>query len=189
MDLLRHIAFAGGDWVIWILVGLSVLVVAVALERAFAFWREGVLFRGQIEAAEMRLRSTGDAPVLPPFLARRLFVDDPDEAAAGRIRDRLDLERRLAILGTLGALAPFVGLFGTVLGIIRAFRDLAQVGGGHPEIVMQGIAEALIATALGILVAVISIACYNLFNRRVKEAFAEGERLELLHGRSVNRGR
>ena len=189
MELLRHVAFAGGEWVIWVLAALSVLAVAVALERAFVFWREGVLSPRQIAVAEARLRSAGGAPVLPPFMARRLFTEGRGEAAAGRIRDRLDLERRLVILGTLGALAPFVGLFGTVLGIIRAFRDLAQVGAGHPEIVMQGIAEALIATALGILVAVVSLTCYNLLNRRIKEAFAEAERLELLHGRALDRGR
>lgn len=180
MSLLRHVAFAGGDWVIWILLALSVLAVAVVLDRIVLFRREGVLWLSQVRAA--------DTGTPPPFFARRLAASSPAEAAAGKIRDRLDLERRLVILGSLGSLSPFVGLFGTVLGIIRAFRDLAQVGSGHPEIVMQGIAEALIATAAGIFVAILSVAGYNFFNRRIKEAFAEAERLEWLHGNRDTRG-
>ncbi len=181
MSLLRHIAFAGGDWVIWILLALSVLAVAVVLDRATLFWREGILLVSQVRRS--------DAGTPPPFFARRLAATTAAEGAASRIRDRLDLERRLVILGSLGSLSPFVGLFGTVLGIIRAFRDLAQVGSGHPEIVMQGIAEALIATATGIFVAILSVAGYNFFNRRIKEAFAEAERLEWLHGHHDARGR
>lgn len=183
MELLRHLAFAGGDWVIAVLAGCSVLAVAVVLDRAALFLREGILSPRQVRRYEA---GAGTAP----FFARRLEAGrGSDAGAAARIRDRLDLERRLVVLGSLGSLSPFVGLFGTVLGIIRAFRDLAQVGSGHPEIVMQGIAEALIATAMGIVVATVSIACYNFFNRRIKEAFAEAERLELLRGGESARGR
>jgi len=188
VSLLRHAAFAGGDWVIWILLALSVTALAVVLERIAVFRREGVLGAGQTRAGAAAAEP-GAAGTPPPFFARRKNPVSAAATAADRIRDRLVLERRLVVLGSLGTLSPFVGLLGTVLGIIRAFRDLAQVGSGHPEIVMQGIAEALIATAAGLCVAIMSVAAFNYFNRRIKEAFAEAERLEHLHGVYDRRGR
>lgn len=85
-----------------------------------------------------------------------------------RMEEKLKLERFLGILGTLGNIAPFIGLFGTVVGIIKAFRDLAMAGGGGPSVVAKGIAEALVATAAGLLVAIPAVIIYNYFQRRVK---------------------
>ena len=73
------------------------------------------------------------------------------------------LEARLSVLGTVAGTAPFVGLFGTVLGIIRAFNDIAGNSGGGPEVVSAGIAEALITTAFGLVVAIPAVAFYNHF--------------------------
>jgi biopolymer transport protein ExbB len=94
------------------------------------------------------------------------------EVIAGTIeRERLEYERRLAFLGTLGNNAPFVGLFGTVLGVIRAFFDLARnpaaTGSGA---VMAGISEALVATAVGLFVALPAVVAYNLFQRGLRRA-------------------
>jgi len=83
---------------------------------------------------------------------------------AGR-RELLKLEKSLGILGTIGSTAPFIGLFGTVLGIIRAFSDLAIAQGASPAAVADGIAEALIATAAGLFVAVPAVVAYNYFVR------------------------
>jgi biopolymer transport protein ExbB len=80
-------------------------------------------------------------------------------------RSRLDYERRLAFLGTLGNNAPFIGLFGTVLGIIRAFSDLATNPGTGAGKVMAGIADALIATAVGLFVALPAVIMFNVFQR------------------------
>jgi biopolymer transport protein ExbB len=81
-------------------------------------------------------------------------------------RSRLDYERRLAFLGTLGNNAPFLGLLGTVLGIIRAFADLAaNPGAAGAGTVMAGISEALVATAVGLFVALPAVVAYNLFQR------------------------
>ena len=88
--------------------------------------------------------------------------------AAARSRERLALERRLGILGTLGNNAPFIGLFGTVLGIIKAFADLAKNQGGGAAVVMAGIAEALVATAVGLLVAIPAVVAFNIFQGRVR---------------------
>ncbi len=85
-----------------------------------------------------------------------------------RQEEKLRLERFLGVLGTLGNISPFIGLFGTVVGIIKAFRDLALAGTGGPAVVARGIAEALVSTAAGLLVAIPAVIIYNYFTRRVK---------------------
>ena len=90
--------------------------------------------------------------------------------ASAKSRLRLDLERNLGVLGTLGNNAPFIGLFGTVLGIIKAFADLARNQGGGAAAVMAGISEALVATAVGLLVAIPAVVAFNYFQGRVRRA-------------------
>jgi biopolymer transport protein ExbB len=79
------------------------------------------------------------------------------------IDEQLRLSRFLAIIGTIGNIAPFIGLFGTVLGIIRAFGDIARVGAAGAPVVARGISEALIATAAGLFVAIIAVIVFNFF--------------------------
>ena len=78
------------------------------------------------------------------------------------------MERNLAFLGTVGNNAPFVGLFGTVIGIIVAFNELSLNTQGGASTVMGGISEALVATAIGLLVAIPAVAAFNTFQRRIK---------------------
>ncbi len=78
------------------------------------------------------------------------------------------LERYLGVLATLGNVSPFVGLFGTVLGIIRAFEAIAKTGSGGLGTVSAGIAEALVATAAGLFVAIPAVMAYNYFLGKVK---------------------
>lgn len=100
----------------------------------------------------------------------------------------LDLERSLATLGTLGSVAPYVGLFGTVLGIIRSFQSLGQGGGADAAgaaMVSAGIAQSLVATAAGLAVAVPAVALYNAFSRRLtvletRQSLAASELVEAL---------
>jgi biopolymer transport protein ExbB len=89
-----------------------------------------------------------------------------------KARERLRLERNLAFLGTLGNNAPFIGLFGTVLGIIKAFHDLSGNQAGGVAVVMSGISEALVATAVGLMVAIPAVIGFNFFNRRVRATIA-----------------
>ena len=103
-----------------------------------------------------------------------------ERLAAARIDGRYRLERRLWVLGTLGNNAPFVGLFGTVLGVIRAFADLAGNAGAGPEVVMAGLSEALVATAVGLLVAIPAVMAYNYFLKRAGEYLAETDALSRL---------
>ena len=94
------------------------------------------------------------------------------------LRARLAWERGLAILATIGSNAPFIGLFGTVLGIIKAFHDLSQQVGGGAQAVTAGISESLVATAVGILVAIPAVVAFNLFQRKLKAALGEAEALK-----------
>jgi biopolymer transport protein ExbB len=93
--------------------------------------------------------------------------------AGAKARERHRLERNLAFLGTLGSNAPFIGLFGTVIGIIKAFHDLAKNQAGGVTVVMAGISEALVATAVGLLVAIPAVVAFNYFNRRVRTKMTE----------------
>ncbi|MBI3015465.1 MAG: MotA/TolQ/ExbB proton channel family protein, partial [Candidatus Tectomicrobia bacterium] len=95
------------------------------------------------------------------------------------LQERIRMEKGLSILGTLGNNAPFIGLFGTVLGIIRAFYDLSFNTGGGPSVVMRGISEALVATAAGLFVAIPAVIAYNYFQRRVKEVSSQTESVYL----------
>lgn len=77
------------------------------------------------------------------------------------------MQSTMGILGTIGNVTPFIGLFGTVIGIMRAFHDLSLSSGGGPAVVASGIAEALVATAMGLFVAVPAVIFYNYFVRKV----------------------
>jgi biopolymer transport protein ExbB len=124
----RFLMFAlhGAGWVLWLLVALSAASVAVMLERLW-FLKTHALEKATLMAdmrALLRDGATSEA------VACGLLPPDADVAAAvegAKARERLRLERNLAFLATLGSNAPFIGLFGTVLGIIKAFHDLAGV--------------------------------------------------------------
>src|SRR5262249_55140363 len=106
----------------------------------------------------------------------RPSADAINAALAGaKSRERRRFERRLAYLGTLGSNAPFIGLFGTVLGIIKAFHDLAANQAGGVQGVMAGISEALASPAVGLLVAIPAVVAYNYFNRLVRAEMGQVE--------------
>ena len=90
-----------------------------------------------------------------------------------RVRVMLGLKSRLWIMGTVGAIAVFVGLFGTVIGIQNAFRRMAETGSNEMKVVSSGLSEALYATAAGILVAVEAVVLYNFFNQRLTRIAVE----------------
>lgn len=88
---------------------------------------------------------------------------------AARIEERMKMERFIIVLGTMGTICPFLGLFGTVIGIIKAFHDLAVSGSGGPSVVAAGISEALVTTAAGLAIAVPSVILFNYFMKKVKQ--------------------
>lgn len=189
-QLLDLMLRAGSQWVLWLLLGLSLLAVAVILERLWFFAREREPKR-KLAAALEKLRKTGPAAALADLAelpsmqvavaqAAVQHLGDGhasvEEHIAGVVeRERLRYEKGLAFLGTLGSNAPFIGLFGTVLGIIRAFHDLALNSGQGAQAVMAGIAEALVATGVGLLVALPAVAAYNTFARHVETAVAAAQ--------------
>ncbi len=183
---------AGSRWVLWALLGLSVAAVAVALERVWFYAREGRP-RRRLGEALTALRGSGPAAASAILdgarsmhaAVARACLDHAGEGApaveehiaAAVESERLRYERGLAFLGTLGNNAPFVGLFGTVLGIVRAFHDLAASNAQGTQAVMSGIAEALVATGVGLLVALPAVATYNAFTRHVEAAAASAAAL------------
>jgi biopolymer transport protein ExbB/TolQ len=97
-------------------------------------------------------------------------------------RQKLLLEKHLTVLGSMAAVAPLIGLLGTVWGIMRAFHDMAQVGSAAPSVVAAGVAEALLTTAAGLVVAVPAVLLYNHFARRMSVMLTVAE----MHSRSIN---
>ena len=178
---------AGSRWVLWLLIGLSIAAMAVVLERMWFFARSrrqrqhvaDMLAALRKSGPEAARKALGEAHSMEATVARACLDHIADGAAAIEEHiaavvetDRLHYERGLAFLGTLGSNAPFVGLFGTVLGIVRAFHDLATSAAMGSQAVMAGIAEALVATAIGLLVALPAVATYNGLMRHVETAMA-----------------
>ena len=191
LSFLHKLTETGGDWVIYLLLGTSVLAVAVIIERLLVITR-----RHKEQGATLDLLASQPAEagiddirkgLQKGSVLERIAIDVQSHAAKGlaiveqQLETRLalernDLEKRLLILATLGNNAPFIGLLGTVLGVIRAFHDLGASAGQGPEVVMQGLAEALVATAVGILVALPCVASYNYLQKRVNDLMLEADR-------------
>ncbi len=197
-DLLKS-----GDVTMWLLVLCSIVSVGVMINRFlyyhscrinahefFQKFRRGHK-RGEDLGALIVLCDEMPGP-LPALLKEgvRRVMERPvkrDELEAQLQRHAryqvVEMEKLLGILGTIGSIAPFIGLFGTVMGVMRAFHDLAIAGSGGTTVVAAGIAQALIATAGGLVVAVPAVAAYNYFIRVVKRTATE---LELAIGEALD---
>ncbi|MCP4548329.1 MAG: MotA/TolQ/ExbB proton channel family protein [bacterium] len=92
-------------------------------------------------------------------------------------REQIHMEKNMVVLGTLANIAPLIGLLGTVIGIIRAFKDIAVTGSGGSSVIAMGVSEALLTTAAGIIVAVIATVFYNAFTRRIRVRLTEVEEM------------
>src|SRR5581483_943445 len=167
MQKLVFIAETTSQIVLYVLMALSVLSIGVIIERWWFFRRRRVDIAKLSDKLERSLRA-GDYAAAAAELGRSRSVEaeiigealkwrnegvesvEQILAKATRAR-RKSFEGGLLFLGTLGNNAPFIGLFGTVLGIVTAFRQLGNSQAGAMGNVMSGIAEALIATAVGIL--------------------------------------
>ncbi|QLY25882.1 MotA/TolQ/ExbB proton channel family protein [Bdellovibrio sp. HCB185ZH] len=182
------VAHLADQVVLWLLLVLSILSIGMILERFFALRKvsnESQRVRAKIKLA-LQSNSVEDIEDL---------AKDPDSLegrAAGQamkylrasgskgleeifntiaLSERPDLERYLNFLATLGSNAPYIGLFGTVLGIMKAFNDLATAAEAGQQTVMAGISMALVATAAGLFVAIPAVIAYNYYSKQVRGIF------------------
>lgn len=183
----------GAVWVLWTLILASLVSFAMFFERMIFLRRVKTntleiqhqlvtsLNDGNVETAISSLEENISMPArvisygLGEVKRGRQAVKDLCEGALGA--ERLRYERGLSVLATIGSNAPFVGLFGTVMGVIVAFNELGAGGGEASTAVMAAIAEALIATGVGLLVAIPAIVFYNMLKAKVKRTMTDTELL------------
>ena len=174
------------EWVLWLLLFLSLLSVAGMVERWFFYRRRKINFeavkdefakdldKGDFDAAAKLLAKYDSLETNVTLAGLRGYDKGPEsveELIAGALsRGKGEYERRLSILATLASNSPYIGLFGTVLGIVRSFKEMSKDIANASAGVMAGIAEALIATAIGLLVAIPAVVAYNVFKGMVKDA-------------------
>ncbi len=164
---------------------ISVVCVTIILERVWALWGVAASATQVAESAIAPLKQSKFDDALAQMnggdhAGERVFHEIISEAqSADRARlGEVDEERRFAemlrlrgsiwVLATSGASAPFIGLFGTVVGILVAFQSMAVMGTGGFSVVAAGISEALISTALGLVVAIIAVIFYNYFSQKIE---------------------
>jgi biopolymer transport protein ExbB len=189
---------AGAGWIMWVLVALSIVSAAIAVERAWVLRRRGddvaqlvqdlhrLLRDGKRHEASMRLARSRSSEAAVAAAGLGEWERGPKAAAeamaAARGVEQGRLEERLGFLGTVGNNAPFVGLLGTVIGVVGAFDQLGVTGaasssGLAPERVMSAIAEALVATAMGLVVAIPAVALFNYFQGKITTIVERSETL------------
>lgn len=180
-----------------VIIGCSIITFAVAIERAYYFRRrrgnpDSILDRvmkclssGQIKEAIWACQSSSHP--LAQVALRLLASQHQDREALEEqmqitlSEQKMLLERNLVVLGTMAVMAPLVGLLGTVWGIMRAFSDMASTGSAAPSVVAAGVAEALITTAAGLVIALPALMLYNHFTSRMNGMLTVAEN----HTRSI----
>ena len=201
----QFVAFAqlGAEWVLWLLIGLSVLSVGIMIDRALWFRKRdtdveklvrelrGAFERDEVERFETKYKDDPSVPaqvVLRGIAERDRGPEAVAEAMHGeRVRWRNAGDRHLIILGTLGNNVPFIGLFGTVLGVINAFENLRAKTAAAEDRTLDLIAEALAATAFGLLVAIPAVIAFNYFTRKMRVLLGTADEaahtvLSMVHG-------
>ncbi len=183
--------YFGAEWVLWLILGMGALTVLIAVVKQVYFLQQSSP-EAALQAALHRFLTGGSRADLQGALSSMKGVearvlragleanaaDAMEDAITGTLSfERLKLESGLLFIGTVASNAPFVGLFGTVLGIIKAFNDLAQKTDESANAVMGGISEALVATAVGLLVAIPAVVLYNVLTRQVKTKLGRVESL------------
>lgn len=191
------VAHLADQVVLWILLVLSVLSIGMILERYFALKKisaESQRVRARVKLA-LQSNSVEDIEDIakdPNSLEGRAagyaMKHMRDAGSRGleevfntfTLTERPDLEKSLGFLATVGSNAPYIGLFGTVLGIMKAFNDLATAPEAGQQTVMAGISMALIATAAGLFVAIPAVAFYNHYSKQVRGIFQNLESVKEL---------
>jgi biopolymer transport protein ExbB len=185
-SLLLQITLIGAEWVLWLLLLMSMISVALIVDRVLYFYRhqvDGDELADQLEShlRNGEVRAAWECEVVAAGLTalRRGVTACSESMLAAKARLRPTLDARMTMLATIGSNAPFVGLLGTVLGIVKAAHDMTGggTGQGDPNAVMAGVFEALVATAVGLFVAIPAVIAYNLFQRKVRRVLAQTDSL------------
>jgi biopolymer transport protein ExbB len=184
-NVFLHVALLGAEWVMWLLIGISFLSIALIIERALYFRSrrltmdlngdlQDLMQRGMYRDA-MQLVADSRAPECQVIHAGlQQLMRGPQAMSEAMLSAKADvrpeMERSLGILGTIGNNAPFVGLLGTVLGVIKASADMqaSPASESAANAAMSGVFEALVATAVGLFVAIPAVVAFNYFQRTVK---------------------
>jgi biopolymer transport protein ExbB len=183
----------GAGWIMWVLIALSVGSLAIVADRTIVMLRSRddirklrddllvLLRRRDFGAARKRLAASRSYEARVVAAGLEVAEGGPKAAEQRMVGAtqvaRLSMERRLAFLGTVGSNAPFVGLLGTVIGIVRSFAELDASGGRVSAGLMSEVGEALVATAVGILVAIPAVAFFNTFQRLIKARLSRADAL------------
>ena len=174
-----------GGFTMYLLLLCSVLSLGVIIDRLVSYWKQARVSRpGFMDGIKEELKRKDfdkameicretDTPYAKVVLAGLEKAGRTEKLVAGVMERQIELEvgrleRLTSIVATVGNIAVYIGLFGTILGIIRAFRDISAAGAGGMDVVIGGVAEALITTATGLAVAVPSVVMYNYFTRRIE---------------------
>ena len=195
-----------GGPAMWLLLLCSIAVIAVVIERLLFFSAQHGDSKGLLRSIGDRVAADdmngamqvcqNEKGMLPRILefglqrGNKNRADISDALSIALMENLNALERNLGVIGTIAVIAPFVGLFGTVLGIIRAFQDIAIKGNASPAVVAAGVSEALITTAAGLFVAVVAVIFFNYFKTRIKGynqemIVAANQLAEMLHFHNV----
>lgn len=184
IEKLLKVALLGSSWVMYLLLALSVFSFGAMLERWWYFFKRrgdiddlsekllAALEQGEDAAAHELLKKSRlvEASILEPAI--KMLPGGPealqDAIDSELVKVRQDMERGTTLLGTLGNNAPFIGLFGTVIGVIISFQQLSvNQASTAMGAVMAGIAEALVATGVGLFVAIPAVVAYNLIQKKI----------------------
>ncbi|MFO0750096.1 MAG: MotA/TolQ/ExbB proton channel family protein [Myxococcota bacterium] len=182
----------GAEWVMYILIACSVLSIAIMIERGLYMRSIRGDFATFIQSLTQRLNSSEPLEKVASWCAKQMSVEArvaavglgrasdnfraiEESMAATMVATKIKLDRGMTVLATLGNNTPFIGLFGTIIGIIQAFKKLSDSKSVDPGIVMGSISEALSATAVGLVVAIPAVIAYNSFGRVIKTKMANSD--------------
>ena len=184
IEIFTKLAGLGSEWVMWLMLGLFGIGIIISFERLYLFLSTSInvtatartlitfLDTGDIEQARALVKDGKSMEQRVVADALSMYERGPDSveevAAASMIREKQRYERALMFLGTVGSNGPFIGLLGTVIGVILSFAELGRNPKGGLEVVGPGISEALVATAVGLVVAIPSVVAFNWFKAQLK---------------------
>ncbi|HWO10822.1 MAG TPA: MotA/TolQ/ExbB proton channel family protein [Polyangiaceae bacterium] len=191
IQMFLKLAQLGAEWVMYLLLAMGFIAAVLVFERLYLYMSTKVdvtrlarklielLQAGRLDRAQELVKTGKGIEVRVVSDALALYTEGADAVEeivqASMIKERQRYERSLSYLGTVGSNAPFIGLLGTVIGVIIAFAELGRNPKGGLEVVGPGISEALVATAVGLVVAIPSLMCFNWMKGLLKRRLANSD--------------